>query len=107
MKLQKYLSAVLAALSAFSMTACNKVKNTEEKKYKKIYVRVPSADENVYPDIVRVKAVLAIYEDEYARDRAYLYSADDGKYHAYPAPVEITDGMRGALVRLCGAENVR
>ena len=31
MKLQKYLSAVLAALSAFSMTACNKVKNTEEK----------------------------------------------------------------------------
>ncbi len=82
-------------------------KNTEEKKYKKIYVRVPSADENIYPDIVRVKAVLAIYEDEFARDRAYLYSADDGKYHAYPAPVEITDGMRGALVRLCGAENVR
>ena len=81
-------------------------RNTAEK-IRKIYVRVPSFDEGKYPDITRVKAVFGIYEDDFARDKAYLYSAEDGKYYAHDAPVQITDGMKDALIRLCGAENVR
>ena len=81
-------------------------RNTAEKT-RKIYVRVPSVNEEKYPDITRVKAVFSIYEDDFAHDKAYLYSADDGKYYTHAAPVQITNGMKDALIRLCGKENVR
>ena len=74
---------------------------------KKIFIRVPSTNEEKYPDIVRVKALVGIYEDDFAKDRACLYDAETGEYSYFSAPVDITDGMKKALIALCGEENVR
>ncbi len=73
---------------------------------KKIYVRVPSTDKNVYPDIERVLALAAIYESETASDKLILYGVDTGKYYD-PIIVDITDGLKNALIKQCGEENVR
>ena len=85
-----------------------KQKTTENKKSdKKLYIRVPSADKEIYPEIERIKAVISIYEDDIAFDRVYIYSTDNNKKYAYPSAVNITDGMIRALAGICGEDNVR
>lgn len=82
-----------------------KTSSTAPKK-NKIYVRVPSVNKEVYPVIDRVLALAAIYESETAKDKFIIYAEDEKKYHD-PLTVEITDGLRKTLVKLCGEDNVR
>ena len=81
----------------------------EKKKpdHKKLYVRVPSAEPEKYPEIERIKAVISIYEDDFVFDRAIIYSTDNNRKYVWPNGVNITDGMIRALVGICGEENVR
>ena len=73
----------------------------------KIYIRVPSMDEEKYPDIKKIKAALEVYSDEYSRATAAIYSEEDKKYYKMSAPVTITDGLLAFLRQLCGEENVK
>ena len=80
--------------------------NKPAQKRNKIYVRVPSTDKAVYPDIERVLALAEIYNSETASGKLILYAEDTKKYYD-PMPVDITEGLRDSLVRLCGEQNVR
>ncbi len=77
-----------------------------EPKYKKIYVRVPSADKEKYPEIERVLALAEIYNSETSVDKLILYAEDTKQYYS-PLSVDATNGLREALIKLCGEENVR
>ena len=79
----------------------------KEKRSDRIFVRVPSCDEEKYPQIKRIKALFAVYEGDGARQSAYLYDSEKGEYYRHPSPVEITDGLRRALCAICGDDNVR
>ncbi|MBQ7699106.1 MAG: DNA polymerase III subunit alpha [Clostridia bacterium] len=84
-------------------------KPTENKavnKNKKIYVRVPSKDKEIYPEIERVLALAEIYNSETAKDRLIIY-AEDTKTYYDPVSVDMTAGLKDALIKLCGEQNVR
>lgn len=80
--------------------------NKTQVKVKKIYVKVPSIDRGKYPNIERVLALADIYSSEFAKELIILYGEDTKQYYT-PMVVEITDGLKEALVRLCGQDNVR
>ncbi|MBQ1847446.1 MAG: DNA polymerase III subunit alpha, partial [Clostridia bacterium] len=72
----------------------------------KLYIKVPSVDEEKYPDIAKVKAILSVYYDEFSKTAAIIYSEEDKKYYKTSSPVTVTDGLIAYLKTLCGSENV-
>ncbi len=72
----------------------------------KLYIKVPSVDEEKYPDIAKVKAILSVYYDEFSKTTAIIYSEEDKKYYKTSSPVTVTEGLIAYLKTLCGSENV-
>ena len=83
MKLQKQLSAAIAVLSALSMTACNKVKNTEDKPSSEISTTAAdtvSADTATTTEPMTTFTQAAVTTPKIKKQDFYsLYEAEDAK----------------------------
>jgi DNA polymerase-3 subunit alpha len=73
----------------------------------RLYIKVPSMDETKYPDIIKIKAALAVYTDEYSKTAVTICSEENKKYYRMSAPVTLTPGLTAFLKALCGDENVK